>query len=72
MGAPKRFSTSGRSSLWSDSHSRSKLIQHNPQIANNLSGLGFALRAMAARGITMKYDRVHEVLGEGNFMLVVS
>ena len=23
-------------------------------------------------GITMKYDRVHKVLGEGNFVLVVS
>jgi predicted SnoaL-like aldol condensation-catalyzing enzyme len=27
---------------------------------------------MAARGITMKYDRVHKVLGEGNFVLVVN
>jgi predicted SnoaL-like aldol condensation-catalyzing enzyme len=49
-----------------------KYIQHNPQIADNLSGLGSALQAMAARGITMKYDRVHKVLGEGNFVLVVS
>jgi len=47
-------------------------IQHNPQIADNLSGLGSALQAMAARGITMKYDRVRKVLGEGNFVLVVS
>jgi predicted SnoaL-like aldol condensation-catalyzing enzyme len=49
-----------------------KYIQHNPQIADNLSGLGSALQAMGARGITMKYDRVHKVLGEGNFVLVVS
>jgi predicted SnoaL-like aldol condensation-catalyzing enzyme len=49
-----------------------KYIQHNPQIADNLSGLGSAPQAMAARGITMKYDRVHKVLGEGNFVLVVS
>jgi predicted SnoaL-like aldol condensation-catalyzing enzyme len=27
---------------------------------------------MAAQGITMKYERVHKVLGEGNFVLVVS
>jgi nuclear transport factor 2 (NTF2) superfamily protein/predicted SnoaL-like aldol condensation-catalyzing enzyme len=49
-----------------------KYIQHNPQIADNLSGLGSALQAMADRGITMKYDRVHKVLGEGNFVLAVS
>jgi predicted SnoaL-like aldol condensation-catalyzing enzyme len=47
-------------------------IQHNPQIADGLSGLGAALQAMAKQGITMKYDRVHKVLGEGNFVLVVS
>jgi predicted SnoaL-like aldol condensation-catalyzing enzyme len=27
---------------------------------------------MAAQGITMKYDRVHTVLGEGNFVPLVS
>ncbi len=47
-------------------------VQHNPQIADGLSGLGAALQAMAKQGITMKYDRVHKVLGEGNFVLVVS
>lgn len=47
-------------------------IQHNPQIANGLSGLGSALEAMDKAGVTMKYDAVHKVLGEGNFVLVVS
>lgn len=47
-------------------------IQHNPQIADGLSGLGKALEYMASQGITMKYDKVHKVLGEGNFVLVVS
>jgi predicted SnoaL-like aldol condensation-catalyzing enzyme len=47
-------------------------LQHNPQIADRLSGLGAALEAMAKAGISMKYDRVHKVLGEGNFVLVVS
>lgn len=47
-------------------------IQHNPQIADQLSGLGAALDAMAKAGVRMKYDRVHKVLGEGNFVLVVS
>jgi predicted SnoaL-like aldol condensation-catalyzing enzyme len=46
--------------------------QHNPQIGDGLSGLGAALAAMAAQGVTLKYDRVHQVLGEGNFVLVMS
>jgi len=46
--------------------------QHNPQIADGLSGLGAALKAMADKGITMKYDRIHRVLGEGSFVLTVS
>lgn len=46
--------------------------QHNPAIADGLSGLGAALEAMAKAGVTMKYDRVHKVLGEGNFVLTVS
>lgn len=47
-------------------------LQHNPQIGDGLSGLGAALEAMAKAGITMKYDRIHAILGEGNFVLVVS
>jgi predicted SnoaL-like aldol condensation-catalyzing enzyme len=27
---------------------------------------------MAAQGVTVRYDRVHQVLGEGHFVLVVS
>lgn len=47
-------------------------IQHNPQIADKLSGLGAALQAMAVQGVVMKYDHVHKVFGEGNFVLVAS
>jgi predicted SnoaL-like aldol condensation-catalyzing enzyme len=46
--------------------------QHNQQSADGRSGLGKALEAMARAGLTMKYDRVHKVLGEGNFVLVAS
>ncbi len=49
-----------------------KYIQHNPTIADGLSGLGAALEAMAKQGIAMTYDRVHKVLGEGNFVLAIS
>lgn len=47
-------------------------VQHNPHIADGLSGLGKALGDMAKAGITMKYSTIHKVLGEGNFVLVVS
>jgi predicted SnoaL-like aldol condensation-catalyzing enzyme len=47
-------------------------VQHNPQIADKLSGLGAALAEMAKAGVTMKYAKVHKVLGEGNFVLTVS
>jgi predicted SnoaL-like aldol condensation-catalyzing enzyme len=47
-------------------------IQHNPNIPDQLSGLGATLEAFGKQGITMKYDKIHRVLGEGNFVLVVS
>ncbi|WP_299678739.1 nuclear transport factor 2 family protein [uncultured Dokdonia sp.] len=46
--------------------------QHNPDIADGLSGLGQALEGMAKQGITMVYTKTHKVLGEGNFVLTVS
>lgn len=49
-----------------------KYIQHNPAIADGLSGLGAALEAMAKQGVAMVYSRVHKVLGEGNFVLAIS
>jgi predicted SnoaL-like aldol condensation-catalyzing enzyme len=47
-------------------------VQHNPQIGDGLSGLGKALDAIAKAGTAMKYDKVHKVLGEGDFVLVMS
>lgn len=47
-------------------------LQHNPGVADGLSGLGAALAAMQKAGLSMQYKRVHQVLGEGNFVLVVS
>lgn len=46
--------------------------QHNPNIPDQLSGLGKAIGEWAKQGVTMKYDTIHKVLGEGNFVLVVS
>ncbi len=47
-------------------------IQHNTAIADGLSGLGAALAAMAEQNIQMIYDKVHQVLAQGNFVLAVS
>jgi predicted SnoaL-like aldol condensation-catalyzing enzyme len=49
-----------------------RYTQHNPAIADGLAGLGEALAAMAKAGVTMRYDQVHRVLGEGDFVLTMS
>jgi predicted SnoaL-like aldol condensation-catalyzing enzyme len=55
-----------------DYYDGDRYIQHNPQIADGVSGLGQALQFMAEHGVTIRYDKIHKVLGEGNFVLVVS
>lgn len=47
-------------------------IQHNPNIADGLSGLGQALEGMAKQGISMVVSKTHKVLGQGNFVLAIS
>ena len=47
-------------------------IQHNTGIADGLSGLGAALEALGKQGIVMVYDKVHQVLAQGNYVLGVS
>ena len=44
----------------------------SPLVADNLTGLFAGLQALAKQGLAVKYDRVHKVLGEGNFVLVVA
>lgn len=47
-------------------------IQHNSGIGDGLSGLAQATEAMAEQGITMEYSKIHKVVGEGNFVFVMS
>lgn len=47
-------------------------IQHNPMIPDKVSGLGSVLGELAKQGIFLKYDKIHRVLGQGNFVLVIS
>ena len=47
-------------------------LQHNSGIADGLDGLGAALKYFAEKGLALQYDKIHMVLGEGNFVLTVS
>jgi predicted SnoaL-like aldol condensation-catalyzing enzyme len=47
-------------------------IQHNPWVADQLTGLAAGLQALAKEGRAVHYDRVHKILGEGSFVLVIS
>lgn len=50
----------------------SDYLQHNPGVADGLSGLGQALKSLAEQGMPMVYTTNHKVLGEGNFVLSIS
>ncbi|MGL6259754.1 nuclear transport factor 2 family protein [Vibrio sp. WXL210] len=50
----------------------SEYLQHNPMVADGLSGLGVALEELAKAGQPMVYTTNHKVLGEGNFVLSIS
>ncbi len=47
-------------------------IQHNPNVPDGLDGLGNAMKMMAEQGMTMEYTKIHQTLGEGNFVLTIS
>jgi predicted SnoaL-like aldol condensation-catalyzing enzyme len=48
-------------------------LQHNPFIQDDgLTGLVAGLQALAKKGITVEYDGVRMVLGQGDFVLVVN
>lgn len=47
-------------------------IQHNPGVADGLSGFNEAVTALAGQGIFMVYETVEAVIADGNFVLVVS
>lgn len=47
-------------------------LQHNPVIADHVSGLVSALEKWKKDGVVIKYNSIKKVLGEGNFVLVMS
>ena len=46
--------------------------QHNPAVGDGLDGFATAFSALAAQGIGLVYDTVHQVIAEGNFVLTVA
>jgi predicted SnoaL-like aldol condensation-catalyzing enzyme len=51
---------------------RENYTQHHPKIPDGVSILLELFKSTAAAGTGSTYDRIHMVLGEGNFVLVVS
>lgn len=49
-----------------------KYIQHNPNAGDGLAARRQAAKERATRGVVLKYDKIHKLLGEGNFVLAVS
>jgi predicted SnoaL-like aldol condensation-catalyzing enzyme len=49
-----------------------KYLQHNPRRGDGAATLGDSLKAMAAQGAPLKFDQIHKILGEGDFVLAVS
>ena len=47
-------------------------IQHNPNIPDQVSGLFASGESFRKQGLSVKFIKVHQVLGQGNFVLAVS
>jgi len=62
----------GRTERFANYFDGDNYIQHNSLVADNLTGLFAGLQALAQQGLAVKYTKVHMILGEGNFVLVVS
>ncbi len=48
------------------------IIQHNPLIDNSVEGLVKGITELQKNGVTLQIEKIHNVLGEGNFVLVLS
>jgi predicted SnoaL-like aldol condensation-catalyzing enzyme len=46
-------------------------LQHNPLVGDGLPALGGLLDQLAKQGTPIVYDKLHRVLGEGNFVLTI-
>ena len=48
------------------------IVEHNPYIDNTVDGLVKGIGELQKNGIAIQIEKIHRVLGEGNFVLVVS
>jgi predicted SnoaL-like aldol condensation-catalyzing enzyme len=62
----------GRRETFPSYFNGSAYIQHNPWIADTIPGLLAGLKALAEKGKAVVYKKVHMILGEGDFVLVVA
>ncbi|MEQ9264020.1 MAG: nuclear transport factor 2 family protein, partial [Balneolaceae bacterium] len=46
--------------------------QHNPAVEDGLEGFNKFVQGLAQQGITMKYEKVHKILVQGNFAATLS
>jgi predicted SnoaL-like aldol condensation-catalyzing enzyme len=53
-------------------HVAGDLVQHNPHIGDGVEALRLSLEAISNGAPAIRYDRLHRVLAEGNFVLCVS
>jgi predicted SnoaL-like aldol condensation-catalyzing enzyme len=47
-------------------------LQHNPQIGDGIDGLLRFVESQTDRGLSMRYEAVHKLVGCGNFVAVLS
>ncbi|REH56593.1 putative SnoaL-like aldol condensation-catalyzing enzyme [Tenacibaculum gallaicum] len=52
--------------------STEEYLQHNPMIKDGLGGLNEAINYLVSQNNIFKYQKLHKVLGEGNFVLTMS
>jgi predicted SnoaL-like aldol condensation-catalyzing enzyme len=62
----------GRRETFPSYFNGTQYIQHNPWVADTIPGLIAGLQALAAKGRAVVYQKVHKILGEGDFVLVVN
>lgn len=58
--------------LFSSYFDGDKYIQHSPHIPDGLSGLHAATKALEEKGVTFEYTQIHQIIGEGDFVLSMS
>ena len=56
---------------YTDFISATKYEQHNPEVADGLEGFGAFMKDLAAKGLVMVYEKLHQIHAEGNFVLTV-